>query len=84
LGAASFGARIVAPQALERNAGRPQLSANGPFRGCLEDEDEMSGDTQFHLATVRAEILAGLPKGGFPGPDVLATPVFLAGRLAVG
>ncbi len=44
----------------------------------------MSGETQFHLAAVRGEILAGLPKGEFPGPDVLATPVFLAGRLAVG
>ena len=44
----------------------------------------MPGETQFHLAAVRGEILAGLPKGWFPGPDVLATAVFLAGRLAVG
>ena len=44
----------------------------------------MSGETQFHLAAVRAEILTGLSKGGFPGLGVLATPVFLARRFAVG
>lgn len=44
----------------------------------------MPGETQFHLAAVRAEILTGLSKGGFPPLRVLAAPVFLAHRFAVG
>ncbi len=44
----------------------------------------MSGETQFHLAAVRAEILTGPSKGGFPPPGVLAQPVFPASRPAAG